>query len=354
MIAILRCPRCRRPRTLAPSVRTRNEREIRDAQLICGACGQEYDVAEGIVDLLYDSPEFVRREARGLDRFAEMMRNEGWDRERILALPDVDLGYWYGQAAAMRALQAAVRLEPGRRILDVGSNTCWASNIFARQGLEVVALDIAKTELQGLRTAEYFIDGGDVFFERLLSTMFDIALADESMDYVFCCEVLHHNDLGNLRRTMRELHRVLRPGGQLLVINEPLRFPFNLKRDHGQEVAEFEGYEHVWFCHQYYLAARRAGFEVSIQEPATDGFFGDWSVTLEPGTPARAAARVALAHIARRSRLGRRMRLAYKTLLVGDVSLNMICTKPAVLGEVGAAARAVREAASMQGRHPGS
>jgi uncharacterized protein len=325
---ILRCPRCRHDRTLELTASANDAREVREGTLTCSNCGQSYPVSEGIVDLLYEPPEFVRREAAGLERFAETMRNDGWDRERILALPDVDLGYWYGQAVAMEALLDAVDLEPGRRLLDVGSNTCWASNIFARRGLEVIALDIAKTELQGLRTAEFFIADGDVFFERIVSVMFEMALATDSIDYVFCCEVLHHNDLENLRRTMEEAYRVLRPGGSLLVINEPLRFPFNLKRDHGQEVAEYEGYEHVYFFHEYYLAARRAGFRVSVQEPAPEWFFRPWKIELAPETSAAAATRAFGAHLLRRSSLGRRLMLAYKTLLVGDVSLNMIATKP--------------------------
>ena len=40
-------------------------------------------------------------------------------------------------------------------VLDVGSNTCWAANQFARRGLNVVALDIATAEMQGLYTAEF-------------------------------------------------------------------------------------------------------------------------------------------------------------------------------------------------------
>lgn len=325
---ILRCPRCRHERTLELGSSSSDEREVREGTLTCSNCGQSYPVSEGIADLLYEPPEFVLREAAGLERFAEAMRNDGWDRDRILALPNVDLGYWYGQAVAMDALLATVDLQPGQRLLDVGSNTCWASNIFARRGLEVLALDIAKTELQGLRTAEYFIGDGSVFFERILSVMFDIPLASESMDYVFCCEVLHHNDLENLHRTMKEAYRVLRPGGLLLIINEPLRFPFNLKRDHAQEVAEYEGYEHVYFFHQYYLAARRAGFRLSVEEPAPDWFFRPWKIELAPETTAAAGARALGAHLLRRSRLGRRLVLGYKTLLVGDVSLHMIATKP--------------------------
>ena len=61
---------------------------------------------------------------------------------------------------------------------------------------------------------------------------------------------------------------MLKPGGQLFVLSEPLRFPPNLKRDHGEEVAEFEGNENVYFAHEYLLAARRAGFSIRLRRAA--------------------------------------------------------------------------------------
>jgi SAM-dependent methyltransferase len=248
-----------------------------------------------------DPPAFVRSERAGLERFAQVMRDDGWDEERIRALPQVDLPYWHGQRKAIDSLLERAPLRAGERLLDVGSNTCWASNLFATRGLEVVALDISTAELQGLRTADYFISEGSVYFERVLSPMFAPALAAASFDHVFCCEVLHHNDRAHLHRTMRELHRLLRPGGRLWVVNEPLRFPLRLKRDHGREVAEFEGNEHVYFLHEYWLATRRAGFRVTIP-----GF-----TRLGGGPAARALARS-----------------LWRRVLRGDMPLTMDCVKP--------------------------
>ena len=322
----LRCPRCGAQRSFDLEADEETEREVREGRLTCRGCAQRYEISEGIVDLLFEAPEFVTREAAGLDRFADVMRRDGWDRERILALPDVELGYWYAQGQEMRAILDRVDFSPGQTLVDVGSNTCWASNIFARRGLDVLAVDIARAEMQGLRTAEYFFEDSGVYFDRLLSVMFDLALADESVDYVFCCEVLHHNDRRNLRRTLAEAHRVLRPGGRLIVNNEPLRFPFRLKLDHAEEVAEFEGYEHVYFFHEYYLAARAAGFDIALREPA-GGSFGPWVAKLGPDTSPAAATRAFISHLLRRQRWGRGLRYAYKTLLVGDVSLNFLATK---------------------------
>jgi SAM-dependent methyltransferase/uncharacterized protein YbaR (Trm112 family) len=324
LLEVMRCPRCGRDRALRLDASEWSKFEVREGQLRCSNCGLERPVREGIPDLLYQPPEFVVREAAGLHRFAEVMRADGWDREFVRQLPDVDIPYWYGQARAIRRLLATVPFRRGERLLDVGANTCWASNMFARHGLEVVALDIADAELQGLRTADYFMEDGETFFERVLSPMFDPALADGSFDYVFCCQVLHHNDPSGLRRTMSELHRVLRPGGRLLVVNEPLRFPLRLKLDHGADVSQFDGYEHVYFRHEYVLAARAAGFRVTLPDltaARTGGEeyeleAGGWRDTAKAWSGRHAMGRCAL-------RVYRVGRFWWKHAVRGDASLSL-------------------------------
>jgi len=325
---MLRCPRCQAEQGFSFTVRSETAREIREGTVTCDACKQGYAITDGIVDLLPEPPDFVRREAAGLGRFAERMRQDGWGREKIRALPNIEDGYWYTQATSMSQLLDGIPFKPGERLLDVGSNTCWASNKFAERGLEVVALDIATTEMQGLKTAEYFFESGKVHFERVLATMFDVPIASGSLDYVFCCEVLHHNDADTLKRTFRECYRVLRPGGMLLVINETMKFPMDLKRDHAHEVAEFEGYEHTFFFHQYYLAARRAGFRLSVWEPRYHPFFRRLPITLPPDLPLLPSLKLMCAHFGRKSRMVSRLYLAYLNFVRGGVALNLIGVKP--------------------------
>jgi SAM-dependent methyltransferase len=331
LLSILRCPHCGTERELTLIATVSDAREVREGELACGACHATFEVADGIADLLGDAPGFVEREAAGLERFADVMRADGWDRERILALPDVHLAYWVAQAQAMRGVLATVDFKPGERLVDIGSNTCWASNIFARRGLDVVALDIATAELQGLRTADYFLTTGEVYFERLLSVMYAPALASGSMDYVFCCEVLHHNDREHLKRTLAECFRILRPGGRLLVVNEPMRFLLRPKLDHAEEVAQFEGNEHVYFFHQYLLAARAAGFQIA--KPWLRGV----PAAGEPLPPlAPDAGRTARLRRGLRDRPGGRTliaggrvaRYAWRHIIAGDRSLFLDCRKP--------------------------
>jgi SAM-dependent methyltransferase/uncharacterized protein YbaR (Trm112 family) len=327
VLPLLRCPRCRAEGSLALEASDSDAREVRAGALACSSCGHSAAVERGVADLMPDPPEIVRREAAGLERFAELMRADGWDRERVLRLPDEPSEYWGGQRKGIDHLLETVGFRPGQTLLDVGSNTCWASNIFAARGLDVIALDIATTEMQGLFTADWWFDANGVYFERVLATMTDPPIASGSLDYVFCAEVLHHNQKPELRRTLHELHRVLKPGGLLIVLNEPLRFPTNLKRDHGDEVAEFEGNENVYFFHEYLLAARRAGFSTELMEPRTPAFTGEplW-LTADSGV--LGSAKVFAQHLLRRSPRGRRALLGYTMLLGPDAPLGMLCRKP--------------------------
>src|SRR5687768_8911121 len=95
LLPLLRCPRCRAERSLVlADGAERDEREIRAGSLTCRACGHAAAVERGVVEALVDPPEVVRREAAGLERFAERMRADGWDRERVLRLPDEPSDYW--------------------------------------------------------------------------------------------------------------------------------------------------------------------------------------------------------------------------------------------------------------------
>jgi SAM-dependent methyltransferase len=324
----LRCPACRCDHTLTLSIEESDERETREGRLHCEACDSEFAVHRGVVELLHDPPQHILTEAAGLERFAEQMRMEGWGRELVRKLPYLEHGYWYVQARSMHQLLSTVPFVPGQSILDVGSNTCWAANHFAERGLQAVALDIATTELQGLYTAEYFIDDGHVYFERVLGSMDAIPLASSSLDYVYCCEVLHHNDPEGLRRTFSEIFRVLRPGGRLLMINETLRTLRDRSGVHVEGVEQYEGYEHAHWSLGYRWEATRAGFYTEVTEPHYRPFFGDAELTVPPGAPRPKALALKLGFALRGNALARRAYLAWLNHVWGGVSMNMIATKP--------------------------
>jgi SAM-dependent methyltransferase len=328
----LRCPRCHAARAFEPAQAFPSDGgELRETSIVCSNCGERREVAGGIVDLMpSDVPPFVAAEAAGLDRFADLMRDDGWTRESVLALPDRYDGYWWAQRVSMEQTLKTreLGLRPGKRLLDVGSNTCWASAIFAGRGLDVTAIDINAGEMQGLRTADWWFEAKDIYFERVLGVMFELPFADDVFDYVWCCCVLHHNHRANLYRTLREVHRVLRPGGCLIVNNEPcrsLRYP---RLRPGREVADYEGHEHVYQPRTYARAARRAGLRVQIVAPWIAPIFSRVVLKLRPDTTVSRAVWLAVVQTVRRVAPLRRAALAYKHYVDGSVSVNLIATKP--------------------------
>jgi SAM-dependent methyltransferase len=344
----LRCPQCRRDKTLRLDAEQSDEREVREGTLVCSACGARQPVHRGVAPLLIGEPDHISREAAGLERFADLMRADGWDRDRVLQLPNIDDGYWYVQGASIHQLANTVPFAPGQSLLDVGSNTCWASNFFAVRGLNVVALDIATAELQGLYTSDYFIQDGTSYFERVLGSMYDMPIASHSLDYVYCCEVLHHNDIASLRRTFQECFRVLKPGGKLLVINETLKTRHDPIGVHAEAVAQFEGYEHAHWAHEYRGAAVRAGFRTRLIEPSYHWFFR----TPPPDQPPPLRDwRARIQHELKARPLGRRAYLMWINHIAGNVSFGMIATKPGrpTLGGAAQALRGLRRRAARSG-----
>jgi SAM-dependent methyltransferase len=337
----LRCPACHRDRTLRLNETSSDEREVREGTLVCSGCGAQRPVHRGVGELLDDPPAHVSAEAAGLERFAEVMRADGWGPERIRSLPFIDNGYWYVQATSIQQLFDVVDFTPGQSVLDLGSNTCWASNYFASRGLNAIALDITLWEMQGLWTADYFLEAGDSYFERVLASMNEIPIASGSLDYVFACEVLHHNDLDGLRATFQEAFRVLKPGGRMLVVNETLKTRRDPDGVHTEGVAQFEGYEHAHWAWRYRWEATRAGFLTRLLEPRYNDFFSSPPPDERPPLrPWRARAWDEL----RRRPLGHKIILPYLNHVRGEVSFGMIATKPTGPVNPGMAARPLQRA----------
>ncbi len=327
-VAALRCPACASDHSLTLCAEETDEREWREGLLRCRVCASEFAVRRGVPELLHDPPAHILAEAAGLERFAQVMAASGWSRDTVLALPDVEHGYWYVQARSMHQLLTTVPFRAGESVLDVGSNTCWAANHFAERGLRAIALDISTAELQGLYTADYFLQQGRVFFERVLGSMDSIPLASSSVDYVYCCEVLHHNDPEGLRRTFREIFRVLRPGGRLLMVNETLKTARDPSGVNVEGVEQFEGYEHAHWALAYRWEAMRAGFLTDVTEPHYRPFFGDAAYSANPDVPRLVDLLGRAAFALRRVGLARRVYLAWLNNVWGGVSMNMIATKP--------------------------
>jgi hypothetical protein len=133
--------------------------------------------------------------------------------------------------------------------------------------------------------------------------------------------------LRTLVTTLREAHRVLKPGGTLSVIRETLRAPLTPQLRPGHEVAEFEGHEHAFLASTYTLAARAAGFRIRVLDPAGHWVLGDAPFTIAADTRVRGAVKLAALHAVRRTPALRRAYRAHLHRIAGSVPFSFVAVK---------------------------
>jgi len=101
----------------------------------------------------------------------------------------------------------------GKQVLEVGCGVANDLTRFAKGGAQVVGIDLAEHSIElarknfdfrGLNGTFVVMDGEDLQFP------------DDSFDFVYCHTVLHFTP--NPARMIREIHRVLRPDGQAIIM----------------------------------------------------------------------------------------------------------------------------------------
>ena len=109
---------------------------------------------------------------------------------------------------------------PDDRILDLAAGTCWATELFSRLAVRTVSVDLS---LEMMRRGQHRLamDSRLVFrddAEFVVARGQALPFVAETFDGVLCLNALHH--LPSYAAALREIHRVLKPGGRA-VFSEP-------------------------------------------------------------------------------------------------------------------------------------
>lgn len=114
----------------------------------------------------------------------------------------------------------------GRSVLDLASGTGFYSREFRRRGAaEVLGIDISGEMIAVARQLEerdplgVRYEVGDVADLRPIEQPFDVALAVQLLNYA--------EDIATTERMCRALHRSLKPGGELFLLNQSPDFRFD-------------------------------------------------------------------------------------------------------------------------------
>ena len=116
------------------------------------------------------------------------------------------------------AIVAATGVKPGMQVADIGAGTGLFTLMFARQvGAHgrVYAVDISKNFIDNIeRRAKR---AGLMNVDGIVSSQSETRLPPDSVRLVFICDTYHHFE--QPRRMLASIHRALKPGGTLVVID---------------------------------------------------------------------------------------------------------------------------------------
>ncbi|MGA2062501.1 MAG: methyltransferase domain-containing protein [Thermoguttaceae bacterium] len=126
----------------------------------------------------------------------------------------------------------ALGLKPGDAVADIGAGTGLFTQLFAEQvgpKGNVYAVDI------GPEFVKYIADqakklGHEQVVKTVLNTQDSAELPPASIDVAFICDTYHHFE--HPEKMLASIHRALRPGGRLVIID------FDLRKDSGDFVKQ--------------------------------------------------------------------------------------------------------------------
>lgn len=110
----------------------------------------------------------------------------------------------------------------GKKILDIGCGYGFTTINLAKNGAELTSIDISPRMIELTRKNAAFNGVGKDIRTAVMSAQ-KLQFPDNSFDFVVGLGILHHL---NLDLAGREIHRVLKPGGQAIFLEPRIPFKF--------------------------------------------------------------------------------------------------------------------------------
>jgi SAM-dependent methyltransferase len=185
------------------------------------AAGTTYPVRQGIAYLYVDDARWApkAREATGWVRLFRDTNGYAANADDF-QMPYLGEPPWNEIAPQFDVMLDIAEPGPGTRVLDLGAGRGWAARRFAQRGCVTVAVDVVDDSLIGLGRVHDLAAHDGTQISPIVADGENLPFAAGSFDLVFCAATLHHAT--NLPLLLRNVGRVLRPGGMLVAINEPV------------------------------------------------------------------------------------------------------------------------------------
>mgnify|MGYP001209315672 CR=1 FL=1 len=102
-----------------------------------------------------------------------------------------------------------------KRIMDLGCGTGRHTIYLAQNGFWVLAVDISETGIEVTRSKAEKLGLTNVEFAQF--DMRNLTVEDNLLDAILCVWTTRHGTLEDARKNVKEMHRILKPGGVLVV-----------------------------------------------------------------------------------------------------------------------------------------
>jgi 2-polyprenyl-3-methyl-5-hydroxy-6-metoxy-1,4-benzoquinol methylase len=140
----------------------------------------------------------------------------------------------------------------GKTLLDAGCGTGWFSRAACERKSIVTSMDLGEHLLAKVK------DKCDS--TRVVGSILDIPFGRDTFDYVVSSEVIEH--IPDPYAALRELHRVLKPGGTLVLSTPNKLWRWSLAIANRLHLRPYQGLENWSGFFQLKREARQAGFRV--------------------------------------------------------------------------------------------
>ena len=254
------CPICKAVE-FALETAVADTREVREGQIICCACKTTFPISKGIVDLMPNPDQTIQSEQQGwselLGETSEELVNT------MLQLPHYgEDNLWVSVAKSFDDIMDKVDFS-GKKVLDVGAGRCWSTRHMVLAGASyAIGIDILTERFIGLETADIFLEHDGIYFERLIGDMNNLPIRPGTFDIAFMTATLHHTS--DPKQAVKEMSIALKPGGMIILINEPVRGIRQKNVLDGCIEIEHGINENIYSLREYLQAARQAGLKPQI------------------------------------------------------------------------------------------
>ena len=293
LLDLIICPACSGILTVSEDER-RND-EIWMGALLCASCSASYPIQSGMPHLYSRDERWVAKEIEALGWVAlhrELGIYDVTPDPVDLKIPYYPEDPWISVARSFDIAQQLLQLTGQEVVLDLGAGRGWAAKQFALLGCSVLAVDVVADENVGLGRGQALMHDAGVYFERMIADGENLPFLPDQFDLVFCAASLHH--FSDLPLLMRQIGRVLKPGGRLCAINEPCRAIVEneqdiLRRDASAEL-DMGINETRPSLAEYYTALKQAGLLLRPAFPPTAATMNldelrNWAVSLSAARP---------------------------------------------------------------------